>query len=91
MRLVLRGEIPGFAYTICLYGQVSIPGTIIYYYRVFTNGLGDLSSIPGRMIQKILKMVLDNCLLNTQQYKERIKGKVGQSRERSSAIPYILV
>ena len=32
-------------------------------------------------------MVLDNSLLNTQQYKLRIKGKVEQSRERSSALP----
>ena len=30
-------------------------------------------------------MVLDTSLLNTQQYKVRIKGKVEQSRERSSA------
>ena len=29
-------------------------------------------------------MVLDTSLLNTQQYKVRIKGKVAQSRERSS-------
>ena len=36
-------------------------------------------------------MVLDASLLNTQQYKVRIKGKVKQSRERSSAIPYTLV
>ena len=40
--------------------------------RVFTNGLGDLGSIPGRVIRKTLKMVLDTSLLNTQQYKERI-------------------
>ena len=32
-------------------------------------------------------MVLDTPLPNTQQYKVRIKGKVGQSRERSSASP----
>ena len=32
-------------------------------------------------------MVLDTTLLNTQQYKIRIKGKVGQSRERSNASP----
>ena len=32
-------------------------------------------------------MVLDTSLLNTQQYKIRIKGKVEQSRERSSALP----
>ena len=30
-------------------------------------------------------------LLNTQQYKVRIKGKVEQSRERSSTLPYTLV
>ena len=58
--------------------------------RVFTNGLGDLGSIPGHVIPKTLKMVLDTSLLNTQQYKVRIKGKVEQSRERSSALPYIL-
>ena len=32
-------------------------------------------------------MVLDNSLLNTQQYKVRIKSKVEQSRERSSPLP----
>ena len=37
------------------------------------------------------KKVLDTALLNTQQYKVRIKGKVEQSRERSSALPYISV
>ena len=44
--------------------------------RVFANGLEDLGSIPGRVIPKTLKMVLDTSLLNTQQYKVRIKGKV---------------
>ena len=29
--------------------------------------------------------------INTQQYKVRIMGKVEQSRERSSALPYISV
>ena len=47
--------------------------------RVFVNGLGDWGSIPGRVIPKTLKMVLDDSLLNTQQYKVRIKGKVEQS------------
>ena len=51
---------------------------------VFANGQGDLGSIPGRVIPKTLKMVHDTSLLNTQQYKVRIKGKVEQSRERSS-------
>ena len=36
-------------------------------------------------------MVLDTSLFNTQQYKVRIKGKVEQSWERSSALPYTLV
>ena len=59
--------------------------------RVFANGLGDLGSIPGRIIPKSLRMVLDTPLLNTQRYKVRIKNKVEQSRERSSALPYTLV
>ena len=59
--------------------------------RVFTNGLGDRGSIPGRVIPKTLKMVLNTSLLNTQQYKVRIKGKVEQSEERSSALPYTSV
>ena len=58
---------------------------------VFANGPGDLGSIPSRVIPKTQKMVLDASLLNTQQYKVRIKGKVEQSRERSSALPYTLV
>ena len=36
-------------------------------------------------------MVLDTALLNTQQYKVRIKDKVEKSRERSSALLYISV
>ena len=59
--------------------------------RVFANGPGDLGSIPGRVIPKTQKMVLDASLLNTQHYKVRIKGKVEQSRERSSVLPYTLV
>ena len=56
--------------------------------KVFANGSGDLCSILGRVIPKTLKMVLDTSLLNTQQYKLGTKGKVEQSRERSSALPY---
>ena len=59
--------------------------------RVFANGLGDVGSIPGQVIPKTQKMVLDASLLNTQHYKVRIKDKVGQSCERSSALPYTLV
>ena len=32
-------------------------------------------------------MLLDTFLVNTQQYKVSIKGKVEQSRERSAALP----
>ena len=59
--------------------------------RVFAYGPGDLGSLPGRVIPKTLKMVLDTNLLDTQQYKVRIKGKVEQSQERSSALPYTSV
>ena len=57
--------------------------------RVFANGPGDLGSIPGRVIPRTLKMVLDTSLLNTQQYKVRIgvvaieKGIFGSPRLRS--------
>ena len=54
---------------------------MMWVVRVFANGLGDLDSIPGRVTPKTLKMVLDTVLLNTQQYKVRIKGKVAESKE----------
>ena len=44
--------------------------------RVFANGPVDLGSIPGRVIPKTQKMVLDASLLSTQHYKVWIKGKV---------------
>ena len=55
---------------------------------VFANGLEDRGSIPGRVKPKTQKTILDAALLHTQHYKVRIKGKVGQSRERSSTLPY---
>ena len=55
--------------------------------RVFANGPGDLGSVPGRVIPKTQKMVLDASLLNTQHYKVRIKGKVEQSREGVAPSP----
>ena len=55
--------------------------------RMFDNGSGALGSIPGRVIPKTLKMVLDTSLLNTRQYKVGIKGKMEQSRERSGTLP----
>ena len=55
--------------------------------RMFPNGPGDQDSIPGQVIPRTQKMVLDATLLNTQHYKVRIKGKVEQSWEWSSALP----
>ena len=55
--------------------------------RVFANGPGDRGSI----IPKTQKIVLDAALLSTQHYKIRIKGKVEQSREWSSSLPYTSV
>ena len=55
--------------------------------RVFANGPGDLGSIPGWVIPKTQKMVLDAAFLNTQHH----KGKVKQSTEKNSALPYTLV
>ena len=54
--------------------------------RVYANGPRDQGSIPGRVIPKTQKMVLDATLLNTQHYKVRIKGWVEQSKERSCTL-----
>ena len=64
---------------------------IKYFFLSLDLCPGDLDLILGHVIPKSLKMVLDTSLLNTQQYKVRIKGKVEQSRERSSALPYTSV
>ena len=52
---------------------------------------GDKGSILAWIIAKTQKMVLDAGLPNSQHNKVRIKSKVEQSRERSSAHPYTLV
>ena len=59
--------------------------------RVFASGPGDRGSIPGRVIPKTQKNLIDATLLNTQHYKVRIKGKVEQSREWSIILPYTSV
>ena len=56
--------------------------------RMFTNDLWDRGSIPGRDIPKIQKMVLEASLLITQ---VQINGKVEQSREGGSDLPYTWV
>ena len=65
--------------------------TIDLMSRVFTNDLGNQGSIQGWVIQKTQKMVRDTTLLSTQHYKVRIKGKVEQSKEWSSALSHTLV
>ena len=56
--------------------------------REFASGPRDRGSIPGRVKQKTQKLLLDTSLPNSQQCKVRIKGKVEQSGERSSAFLY---
>ena len=56
--------------------------------RVFANGPVNLGSIPSRAILKTLKMVLDTSLLNTQQYKVYIKGKVRSIHDRKMITCY---
>ena len=87
-------SIPVHALPMCVFTSLSI--NKIYWLvglvgREFANVLGDLGSIPSRVIPKTLKMVLDTSWLNTQQYKVCIKSKVEQSRERSNALPYTSV
>ena len=59
--------------------------------KVFADGPGDLGSIQVESYQRLKKWYLTAFLLNTQYYKVRIKGKMEQSRERSSYLPYFLV
>ena len=51
---------------------------------MIANGPGNVGSIPGWVLPKTQKMVLDATLLSTQHYMVRIKGKVEQSKEWSS-------
>ncbi len=53
------------------WGFTSFPRVLAV--RVFANGPGGLGSIPGRVIPKTQKMVLDASLLNTQHYTVWIK------------------
>ena len=90
MQTIILFQVNSFLMIICqqttiVYRLIGLVG------RVFANGPGDLGSIPGCVIPKTLKMVLDTSLLNTQWYEVRIKGKVEQSRERSSVLLYTSV
>ena len=68
------------------YGLVPHPSKKICTLLPRRPGLNPRSSLT-----KDSKMVLDAALLNTQHYKVRIRGKVEQSKERSSDLPYTLV
>ena len=57
--------------------------------RAFANAQVDWGKIPGQIIPKTQNWYLmPPCL--TQNYKVRIKGKVEQSKERSSALPQLI-
>ena len=60
-------------YFVSVFAYIVLIGSV---GRVFANGPVDLGSIPVRVIPKTVKMALDTSLLNTQQYKVRIKGKM---------------
>ena len=66
---------------------VYVPINIIV--RVFTNGPGDRVSIPGQVISKTQKMVLDASLLNTQvlRYGSRVKWSNPGKGEVPSSSP----
>ena len=62
------------------------------FKKLFVISIGQMDrmfrcSIPGRVITKTQKMVLDTSLFNTQYHKVRIKSKVYQSKERSCVLP----
>ena len=54
---------------------------------MFANGPRDQGSVPGHVIPKTLKMVLDTSLPNTHHYKVCIKGKVEKAWGRSKVPP----
>ena len=56
-------------------GDVRVLWAIGRMSRVLANGPRDWDSIPGRVIPKTQKMVLDAALLNTQHYNVTIRVK----------------
>ena len=55
------------------------------------NGPGDQDSIPGWVIPKTQKIVLDTAFVNSQHYTVWTKSKVEQSRKKSSSLLYTSV
>ena len=67
-------------FSVCQINPFEILFSIVLDYwpnsSMFANGPGDQGSIPGRVLPKTQKIVLDATVLNTQHYNIRIKGKV---------------
>ena len=72
---------------ICIYTSIYID----LMSWVLANGPEDRGSILDELIPKIEEKVLYAALLNTPHYKVWVKGKVEQSREKRSLLPYTLV
>ena len=66
------------------------PSTTVANFTLLTM-TGKPGFNPRSRHTKDLKMVLDTSLLKTQKYKVRIEGKMLQSRERGSALPFTSV
>ena len=81
---------PHYIY-IYIYTHTHTHRTVNLMSRVLANGPGGRGSIPGRVIPKAQKMVLDVALLSTQHNKVCVKGEVEQFREWSSALLYTSV
>ena len=70
----------------------SVDETLLYHKRpAFGASKMIYGSMPDWVVPKTQKMELDAALLNTQHYKIRIEGKVEQSREGSSTLPFTSV
>ena len=80
-----------YVFTSPLHSECNMWSVFSLMSRVFANGLRDQFSMPGWVIPKIQKMVLDATLLDTHNYQIRIKGKVKQFREWSSNFLYTSV
>ena len=92
--MIILHPVYGFKYSFYNDNEMSIYGSnwaIGLMSRVFANGPEDRGSIPGRVILKTQRMVLDAAWLNIQHYMERINGNVEQSKEWTCAHPYTYV
>ena len=83
IRLWLSFMCSGKEWMIFIYKLI---GLVVIFCLLLVREIRD--SIPGRVIPKTQKMVLDDPLLNIEHYTVWIKGKVEQIRERSSALDY---